>query len=96
MALFWSLPSTYFSRSQAAVGIAAINTIGISAGFFCPFVLGLVKSMTGNVSLGIALIAVLMALSMLLTLFVIPASAMRLSRPTERESSVEQGAGANA
>ncbi|MFT4067762.1 MFS transporter [Paraburkholderia sp.] len=80
MALFWSLPSSYLPRSQAALGIAVINTLGISAGFFCPSILGFVKTMTGSVSPAIALFAFLLAVGCYLTIFVVPERAMAMSR----------------
>jgi cyanate permease len=96
MALFWSLPSTYLPRSQAALGIAVINTLGISAGFFCPSILGFVKTLTGSVSLGIALFALLFAIACVLALFVIPEKAVTMIRPQPADgaqASAEAAAG---
>ncbi len=96
MALFWSLPSTYLPRSQAALGIAVINTLGISAGFFCPSILGFVKTLTGSVSLGIALFALLFAIACVLALFIIPEKAVTMIRPQPADgaqASAEAAAG---
>jgi MFS transporter, ACS family, tartrate transporter len=48
MPTFWSLSTSYLGASQAAVGIAMINSIGNLAGFAGPYLVGWIKSTTGD------------------------------------------------
>lgn len=45
---FWALPTKWWRGSAAAVGIAAINSLGNLGGFLGPYVIGAVKSGTGS------------------------------------------------
>ena len=47
-ALVWTLPTAFPGGSAAAARIAAINTVGILAGFVNPFMFGAIKNATGN------------------------------------------------
>jgi D-galactonate transporter len=44
--LFWSLPTSFLSGAAAAVGIAAINSVGNLAGFVSPYLIGFLKDAT--------------------------------------------------
>jgi sugar phosphate permease len=55
--VFWAIPSEYIKGPAAAGGIALINTIGLSGGFWGPAVIGWTKTATGNVHLGIFFMA---------------------------------------
>jgi nitrate/nitrite transporter NarK len=46
--LFWSLPTSFLRGSAAAVGIAAVNSIGNLAGFVSPYLIGFLKDLTEN------------------------------------------------
>jgi D-galactonate transporter len=46
--VFWTLPTTFLSGTSAAVGIAAVNSIGNLGGYFGPQVFGLLKDRTGT------------------------------------------------
>jgi ACS family tartrate transporter-like MFS transporter len=52
MATFWALPTSFLSGAGAAVGIAAINSIGNLGGFSGPYVVGYIKDATGSFSAG--------------------------------------------
>ncbi len=45
---FWALPTRWWQGSAAAVGIAAINSLGNLGGFLGPYMIGAVKSGTGS------------------------------------------------
>lgn len=50
--VFWAIPSEFIKGGAAAGGIALINTIGLSGGFWGPAVIGWTKSATGDTHLG--------------------------------------------
>lgn len=48
--VFWQLPNRVLIGTAAAVGIALINSTGNLAGFVAPFVMGMVRDATGQIS----------------------------------------------
>ncbi|VVE07049.1 MFS transporter [Pandoraea anhela] len=57
--VFWAIPPQYIKGDAAAGGIALINTIGLSGGFWGPAIIGWAKTSTGNLHLGMLIIAAL-------------------------------------
>ncbi|KWR87483.1 MFS transporter [Cupriavidus sp. IDO] len=57
--VFWAMPAEYIKGPAAAGGIALINTIGLSGGFWGPAIIGWAKTATGNLHLGVLLMAAL-------------------------------------
>ncbi|MGJ7496486.1 MFS transporter [Variovorax sp. RT4R15] len=55
--LFWSLPTSFLSGAAAAVGIAAINSVGNLAGFVSPYLIGLLKDATQSTQSGMYVLA---------------------------------------
>lgn len=55
--LFWSLPTSFLSGAAAAVGIAAINSVGNLAGFASPYVIGALKDATHSTQAGMYVLA---------------------------------------
>ena len=55
--LFWSLPTAFLSGSAAAVGIAAINSVGNLAGFVSPYLVGYLKDLTHSTQSGMYVLA---------------------------------------
>ena len=55
--LFWSLPTSFLSGAAAAVGIAAINSVGNLAGFVSPYVIGALKDATQSTQAGMYVLA---------------------------------------
>ncbi|MGC0366941.1 ACS family tartrate transporter-like MFS transporter [Rhodococcus sp. 27YEA15] len=52
--LFWSLPTSFLAGAGAATGIAVINSVGATAGFISPYMVGWVQDASGgNVGLSI-------------------------------------------
>ncbi|MGI4793992.1 MAG: MFS transporter [Janthinobacterium lividum] len=56
--LFWPIPGAFLTGASAAAGIAAINSIGNLSGFFGPYVMGYLKDLTGNFTMGLILLGV--------------------------------------
>jgi sugar phosphate permease len=74
--VFWAIPPEYIKGDAAAGGIALINTIGLSGGFWGPAIIGWTKTATGNMQLGFLVIAFLLVVAATL-LFVIRLSPKR-------------------
>jgi MFS transporter, ACS family, tartrate transporter len=54
---FWAMPSSLLRGTAAAAGIALINSVGNLGGFFGPYIIGLVKSSTGDFKGGLLVVA---------------------------------------
>ncbi|WCK53207.1 MFS transporter [Aneurinibacillus sp. Ricciae_BoGa-3] len=67
---FFTLPTLFLREANAAVGIAAINSVGGLGGFFGPYIIGAVKSATGSVTSSLYVLAgaLVIACILLLTL----------------------------
>ena len=70
-AVFWTVPSAALKGTAAAGGIALINSIGAFGGFVSPAVIGLAKDLTGSLSAGLLVMAVLLALGAVASAFVL-------------------------
>lgn len=46
--VFWSLPTAFLSGAAAAAGLALINAVGASAGFLGPYIVGILRGLTGD------------------------------------------------
>lgn len=67
--LFWAMATDVLGGTRAAPGvIAAINSLGLLGGFVSPTILGWVKMMTGNLTNGLYVIALLLILGAIITL----------------------------
>jgi len=63
MGPFWSMPTSLLSGTAAAAGIAMINSIGNLGGFVGPYVIGLVRTSTGQFKGGLLLVSGALAVS---------------------------------
>ena len=63
MGPFWSMPTSLLSGTAAAAGIAFINSIGNLGGFAGPYVIGLVRTSTGQFRGGLLLVSAALAIS---------------------------------
>ncbi|HEX6136451.1 MAG TPA: hypothetical protein VF059_02255 [Casimicrobiaceae bacterium] len=70
--VFWQLPNLFLSGSAAACGIALINSIANLAGFGAPWLLGAVKTSTGQFTSGLLTVAAIEAVALLLIVAFIP------------------------
>jgi MFS family permease len=66
--VFWAIPSQLVEGTAAAGGIALINTVGLSGGFWGPAVVGWAKASTGSVHTGLFVMAGAAALAAILIL----------------------------
>jgi D-galactonate transporter len=64
--VFWQLPNRYLAGSAAAVGVALINSVSNLAGFGAPYAMGLIKNVTGKVTTGLYVVAVIEILAAVL------------------------------
>lgn len=53
MPVFWAAATSVLPRDVSVAGIAAITSIGSLAGVVCPYPLGLIKTHTGSLALGL-------------------------------------------
>lgn len=83
LGLFWTIPSSYLSRDATAGGLALITSIGSFGGAVSPTLIGKIKVMTGSLYIGLAVIAVVLAISMIALLVCVPATSriQRFSHP---------------
>jgi MFS family permease len=65
--IFWSIPPRFLTGIGAAAGLAFINSVGTFGGFVGPVTMGWLKDLTGSFNAGLAAMAVLIALSAVLT-----------------------------
>lgn len=66
--VFWAIPSQLIKGSAAAGGIALINTVGLSGGFWGPAVFGWTKTWTGSMHMGLVVMACTAVVSAVLIL----------------------------
>ena len=55
--MFWTLPTSYLGGTAAAGGIALINSISNTGGFFGPYIMGWLKGHTGGYTAGLGVLA---------------------------------------
>jgi len=70
--VFWQLPGRFLAGAAAAGGVALINSIANLAGFGAPFMLGVIKTQTGGLSLGLLIVAAVEVCATILILLFIP------------------------
>ena len=63
MGPFWAMPTALLSTTTAAAGIAFINSVGNLGGFFGPYIIGLVRTSTGQFRGGLLVVAAALAMS---------------------------------
>ena len=66
--VFWAIPSALVEGPAAAGGIALINTVGLSGGFWGPAMIGWTRAWTGSVHAGLFVMACAAALAAVLIL----------------------------
>ena len=62
--VYWAIAMRQLNGVQAAAGLAAINTMGLTGGFVGPYLFGLAESWTGRSSSGFYVIAIASALAL--------------------------------
>lgn len=66
--IFWTIPVRFLTGAAAAGGLAFINSVGAFGGFCGPYLVGWLKDATHSFTAGLLGMAVVMAISVLLTL----------------------------
>ena len=77
MGPFWAMPTGFLPAAAAAAGIAFINSVGNLGGFAGPWVIGLVRSSTGQFRGGLLLVSAALGAAGVVALLVRTASARR-------------------
>ncbi|MGF7000973.1 MFS transporter [Paraburkholderia sp. GAS32] len=71
LAVFWTLTGEFLTGAAVAIGIALINTIGQVGGLLGPWVVGVIKDLTGNFSVALVVLAIAAFLAALIA-FLMP------------------------
>jgi MFS transporter, ACS family, tartrate transporter len=66
--IFWTIPVRFLTGAAAAGGLAFINSVGAIGGFCGPYLVGWLKDATNSFTAGLLGMAVVMGVSVLLTL----------------------------
>jgi ACS family phthalate transporter-like MFS transporter len=77
VALFWTIPPAYLSGTAAAGGIALISCIGQAGGLLAPIVIGRINELTGNLALGLYVVAAVIVVGGLTVIMGLPARMLR-------------------
>ncbi len=77
VALFWSIPTAYLSKTAAAGSIALISSIGQLGGLVAPNIIGWTQHLTGDFDVGFYTVAFGMALGTTIMLIGVPARMLR-------------------
>jgi MFS transporter, ACS family, tartrate transporter len=67
---FWAMPTTLLSGAAAATGIAFINSVGNLGGLAGPYVIGIVRTSTGQFKGGLLLVGAALVASGVIVLMV--------------------------
>jgi MFS family permease len=70
--IFWMFPARMLSGAAAAAGLALINSIGQIGGVIAPYMVGKVKDVTGNASMGLYVIALACGVTAVLIAYALP------------------------
>jgi ACS family tartrate transporter-like MFS transporter len=65
---YWAMPTAILPRALAATGIALINSVGNTGGFFGPYLIGLLKTSSGGFKGGLLLAALGLLITGMVTL----------------------------
>lgn len=74
--MFWQIPPAFLIAKNVAIGVAFISSLGNLASFLAPYLIGWVKNYTGSASIGLYILAILIALGASL-LLLIPAKTLK-------------------
>jgi D-galactonate transporter len=70
--VFWQMPNRFLSGAAAAGGVALINSVANLAGFGAPWMLGIIKTATGQLTTGLYIVAAFEICATLLILKFVP------------------------
>jgi len=78
--VFWTIPGDFLLGAPAAIGIAAISSIGQFAGFVSPYIIGYLKDATGAFSGGLIAVSGIGLIGILVLLVLIPVVRLSLTK----------------
>ncbi len=78
--IFWAVPTTYLSGKASAAGIAMISSIGITSGIVSPWVIGQIKTRTGNMDNALYILSLLLVMSAIALIVGVREKSKTLSR----------------
>lgn len=70
--MFWQIPPMFLTSKDAIAGIALVSSLGNLAGFLAPYLIGAIKDLTGQASIALYVLAVLIACGAMLVLLIKP------------------------
>jgi nitrate/nitrite transporter NarK len=73
VALYWTIPTSYFKGKGAAGGIAAVSMAGAIGSGISPPIIGWLKVQTGSLYVGLAVVAIIGIVGIVLVLTILPA-----------------------
>jgi ACS family phthalate transporter-like MFS transporter len=76
VALYWTIPTSYLKGKGAAGGIAAVSMVGAIGSGVSPTIIGWFKVQTGNLYVGLSVVAIIGLVGVLLVLTTLPARAV--------------------
>lgn len=80
LSVFWTIPTAFLDKNAAAAGIAAITAIGALGGAVSPSLVGMLKTYSGSIYSGFAVIALLLVIGMVVLLRAVPAPGREVER----------------
>ena len=75
VALYWTIPTSYLKGKGAAGGIAAVSMVGAIGSGVSPSIIGWLKVQTGSLYVGLAVVAIIGLVGVVLVLTTLPAKA---------------------
>ncbi len=87
---FWAMPTSLLSGTAAAAGIAFINSVGNLGGFAGPYVIGLVRTSTGQFKGGLLLTSAALTSSGVIALMVKSGKNNSKATPLRRRASADE------
>jgi len=79
IAIFWTIPSLYFSPGARAGALALINTLGQFGALFTPLLIGWAATKTGNLAIGVSVVGAIVAVGALAVALAFPKGLLKES-----------------
>lgn len=86
---YWSLPTTFFSGSAAAVALAFVNAVSNLGGFFGPTIMGWLKETTDSFRVATAVLGVFILVGAIALLAISPALKRRMEATAAEPAAVK-------
>lgn len=89
MAIFWTLPPNILSAAARPVGIAAISTVGILASVTSPVIVGFLKDLTHDWTVGLLFVAAMQVVGAFLVRLALAKDTVEIAAPAACAASLE-------